>query len=77
MSDTPLKGFIFIWLIVVISVLTIFSLCKIGGTWFNMPPAEKTPTSQAQRVQQMYHDCLRETSSRNTNNCNEVLKETK
>lgn len=67
-----------IWLMVVVSVLTIFALCKIGGTWFNMPPAnQSTPTSQADRVQQMYHDCLSETNGHNTNNCSDVLKEVK
>jgi hypothetical protein len=72
--DKPMKIFSAIWVMVVISVLTIFALCKIGGAWFNMPPSDKQPTSNAQRIQEMYHDCLSETNGHNTNNCNEVLK---
>lgn len=71
MSDN-LKIIGTVWLTVVISVLSIFCLCKLGGTWFNLS-ANDTRSVQ----ERMYDDCLNETNGHNTNNCNMVLKEVK
>lgn len=72
MYKSPVGLFGAIWFCVVVSVLTIFALCKLGGTWFNMSPGTPSPAPKS-AVERMYDDCLSETNGHNTNNCNAVL----
>lgn len=47
-----MKIFAGVWFMVVVTVLTIMSLCKLGGAWFNVG---QTPPQTAAQVYQ--HQC--------------------
>lgn len=73
MDEDILKICGVIWFGIVLSVLTVFTLCKIGGAWFNMPPAH-SGVAQGTR-ERMYDACLSNTEANHSDQCNYVLKE--